>query len=48
MVMATIGVAALFQVIDVDHVTRIISIMAVGAVALLGSMVFFIFAFTGR
>jgi hypothetical protein len=48
MVMAAMGVAALFQVIDVDHVIRVVSIMALGSLSLLGSLVFFVFAFRDR
>ncbi len=48
MVLAAMGVAALFQVIEIDHVMRIISIEALGAISILASMVFFIFAFRGR
>ena len=48
MVMAAMGGAALFQVIDVDHVIRIVSIMALGSLSLLGSLVFFVFAFRDR
>lgn len=48
MVMAAMGVAALFQVIQVDHVLRIVSIEALGSLSLLGSLVFFVFAFKDR
>ena len=48
MVMAAMGVAALFQVIAVDHVIRIVSIMALGSLSLLGALVFFVFAFRDR
>jgi hypothetical protein len=48
MVMAALGVAALLQVTPVDHVMRLVSIMAVGCLSVLGSLVFFIFAFKDR
>ena len=48
MVMMAMGVAALFQVIQVDHVLRIVSIMALGSLSLLGALVFFVFAFRDR
>jgi hypothetical protein len=48
LVMAAMGVAALFQVIHIDRVLRIVSIEALGAVSILGSMVFFVFAIRGR
>lgn len=47
MVLVAIGVAALFQVIHIDPVLRIISIEALGAIAIIASMVFFICAFRG-
>jgi hypothetical protein len=46
--MAVLGVAALLQIIEVDHVLRLVSIGALGAVSILGAMVFFLFAFRGR
>jgi hypothetical protein len=48
MVMAALGVAALLQVIPVDHVMRLISIMAVGSLSVIGALVFFVFAFKDR
>jgi hypothetical protein len=45
LVMAAMGVAALFQVIHVDREWRIVSIMLLGSLSLLGSLVFFVFAF---
>jgi hypothetical protein len=48
MVLVTMGVAALFQVIDIDRVMRVVSIEALGAISILASMVFFIYAFRGR
>jgi hypothetical protein len=48
LVMMAMGVAALLQIIDVDHVLRLVSIGALGAVSILGAMVFFLFAFRGR
>jgi hypothetical protein len=48
LVMAAMGVAALLQVINVDHVLRLVSLGALGVVSILGAMVFFLFAFRGR
>ena len=48
MVMMAMGVAALFQVIHVDRVLRVVSIMALGSLSLLGALVFFVFAFRDR
>ena len=48
MVMMAMGVAALFQVIHVDGVVRVVSIMALGSLSLLGALVFFVFAFRDR
>lgn len=48
MVLVAIGVAALFQVIEIDHVMRVVSIEALGAISILAAMVFFIGAFRGR
>ena len=48
LVMAALGVAALFQIIHVDPVLRLVSIGALGTVAILGAMVFFAFAFKAR
>lgn len=45
--MAALGVAAVLQIIPVDHVLRLVSIGALGAVSILGAMVFFMFAFRG-
>jgi len=46
--MMAMGVAALFQVIHVDRVLRVVSIMALGSLSLLGALVFFVFAFRDR
>jgi hypothetical protein len=48
LVMVAMGIAALLQIIDVDHVMRLVSIGALGVVSILGAMVFFLFAFRGR
>jgi hypothetical protein len=48
MVMAALGIAALLQVIPVDHVMRLISIMAVGSLSVIGALVFFVFTFKDR
>jgi hypothetical protein len=48
MVLAALGVAALLQIIQVDHVLRMASIGALGTVSILAAMVFFLFAFRGR
>lgn len=48
MVFVALGVAAFFQVVDVDPVLRRVSVMALSAVSILGGMVFFLFAFKGR
>ena len=48
MVLAVMGVAALFQIIPVDHVMRLVSIGALGTVAIVASMVFFLCAFRTR
>jgi hypothetical protein len=48
MVLAALGVAALLQIIEVDHVLRLVSIGALGTVSILAAMVFFMFAFGGR
>jgi hypothetical protein len=45
MVLLALGVAALFQVIDIDHVLRLVSIAALGTVSVLAAMVFFLCAF---
>jgi len=45
MVLAALGVAALFQIIEVDHVLRLASIGALGTISILAAMVFFLFAF---
>ena len=47
MVLVALGVAALFQVIHIDSVMRIISIEALGVIAIIASMVFFMCAFRG-
>jgi hypothetical protein len=46
MVLAAMGVAALFQIIQVDHLMRIVSIGALGSVSIIASMVFFVCAFS--
>jgi hypothetical protein len=48
MVLAALGVAALFQVIQVDPVLRLVSVGALGTISILAAMVFFLFAFRGR
>lgn len=45
MVLAALGVTALFQIIEVDHVLRLASIGALGTISILAAMVFFLFAF---
>ena len=45
MVLAALGVAALFQVLRVDPVLRLASIGALGTISILAAMVFFLFAF---
>ena len=45
MVLAALGVAALFQVLQVDPVLRLASIGALGTISILAAMVFFLFAF---
>jgi hypothetical protein len=45
MVLLALGVAALFQIIDIDHVLRMVSIAALGTVSVLAAMVFFLCAF---
>ena len=39
------GVTAFLQIMDVDHVMRILSIAALGTISILAAMVFFVFAF---
>ena len=48
MVLAALGVAALLQIIQVDHVLRMASIGALGTISILAAMVFFLFAFRDR
>jgi len=48
MLLVTLGVAALFQVIRIDWVFRIISIEALGTIAIIASMVFFMCASRGN
>jgi len=48
MVLAALGVAALFHIIRVDPVLRLASIGALGTISILAAMVFFVFAFRGR
>jgi len=45
LVLVVMGVAALFQIIDVDPVMRTVSIGALSAVSVLAALVFFLFAF---
>ncbi len=45
MVLAALGVTALFQIVEVDHVLRLASIGALGTISILAAMVFFLFAF---
>jgi hypothetical protein len=45
MVLVALGVAALFQVIQIDPVLRIVSIEALGSISILAAMVFFLCAF---
>jgi hypothetical protein len=45
MVLAAMGVTALFQIMDIDHVLRLVSIAALGTVSVLAAMVFLICAF---
>ena len=40
-----LGITAFLQIMDVDHVMRILSIAALGTVSILAAMVFFVFAF---
>jgi hypothetical protein len=47
MVLGAMAVAALFQVIEIDHVMRVVSIEALGTVSIVAAMVFFICAFRG-
>ncbi len=47
MVLAALCVAALLQIIQVDHVLRLASIRALGTTSILAAMVFFLFAFKG-
>jgi hypothetical protein len=45
LVLVVMGVAALFQIIDVDPIMRMVSIAALSAVSVLAALVFFLFAF---
>jgi len=45
MVLAALGVAALFHIIQVDPVLRLASLGALGTISILAAMVFFAFAF---
>ena len=47
LVMAAIGVAAILQVSSMDPFWKIISIEALGAISILGAMVFFLGAYRG-
>lgn len=44
LVLAVMGIAAILQIIPVDHIWRLVSIGALGTVSLLAAMVFFVFA----
>lgn len=48
LVMAAIGVAAILQVSPIDGFWKTISIEALGAVSILGAMIFFLGAYRGR
>ncbi len=48
LVMAAIGVAAFVQIIPADHIWRLVSIAALGTIAIFGAMVFLSFAFGAR
>lgn len=48
LVMAAIGIAAILQVSDIDTFWKTISIEALGAVSILGAMVFLLGSFRGR
>ena len=39
------GITAFLQILDVDHVLRILSIAALGSISIWAAMVFFVFAF---
>ena len=43
-VLLAMGITAFLQILDVDHVLRILSIAALGTISILGAMVFFVFA----
>lgn len=45
MVLVALGVAALFQVVHIDPVLRIVSIEALGSVSILAAMIFFLCVF---
>ena len=47
LVMAAIGIAAILQVSSMDPFWKIISIEALGAISILGAMVFFLGAYRG-
>jgi hypothetical protein len=46
MVMFALGVAAMVHVTPIDHVLRLVSVMAVGTLSIIGSLVFFLFTFS--
>jgi hypothetical protein len=48
LVMAAIGLAAVLQVLSIDGFWKTISIEALGAVSILGAMIFFLGAYRGR
>jgi hypothetical protein len=48
LVMAAIGIAAILQVSSIDVFWKTISLEALGAVSILGAMVFFLGSFRGR
>jgi len=45
LVLLAMGITAFLQILDVDHVLRILSIAALGSISILAAMVFFVFAF---
>jgi hypothetical protein len=48
LVMAALGVTALLYVIPVDHVIRLVAMMALGSLSVVGALVFLVFAFRER
>ena len=45
LVLLAMGVTAFLQILEVDHVLRLLSIAALGTISILAAMVFFVFAF---